>query len=110
SVSGIAVGVPVLDGATLVLVSGTDLSTGSRTVALVDADGPGVSRVETATSRGTSEATYTFDGAPVVGTLDADVVRRHATAGLAAWGAGLVEGARDLTAGYIRDRKQFGRP
>ncbi|WP_230973479.1 acyl-CoA dehydrogenase [Aeromicrobium terrae] len=108
-VSGTAIGVPVLDGPTVLLVSGTDLSTGSRTVALVDVDGPGVSRVETATSRGTTEATYTFENAPALGELDADVVRSHATAGLAAWGAGLVEGARDLTAGYVRDRKQFGR-
>lgn len=104
-ISGTAIGVPVLDGTTLLLV----LSTSSSTVALVDVEGSGVTRVETATSRGATEATYTFDSAPVVGTLDAHVVRSHATAGLAAWGAGLVEGARDLTAGYVRDRKQFGR-
>ncbi|MGH3473627.1 MAG: acyl-CoA dehydrogenase, partial [Aeromicrobium sp.] len=103
SLTGSKVGVPVLDGSTLLLVE-----TGS-VVALVDPDGQGVSRVETGTSRGATEATYSFDSAPVLGVLDADVVRSHATAGLAAWGAGVVEGARDLTAGYIRDRRQFGR-
>ena len=45
----------------------------------------------------------------MLGVLDADVVRSHAIAGLATLGAGVVEGARDLTAGYIRDRRQFGR-
>jgi alkylation response protein AidB-like acyl-CoA dehydrogenase len=103
SVSGTKVGVPVLEGTTILLVSAGSV------VALVDADGAGVTKIETGTSRGTAEATYTFAAAPVVGVLDADVVRSHAIGGLAALGAGVVEGARDLTAGYIRDRKQFGR-
>ena len=103
TVSGTKVGVPVLEGATLLLVSAGAI------VALVDADGEGVSKVDTRTSRGATEATYTFSSAPVVGELDADVVRNHAIAGLAALGAGVVEGARDLTAGYIKERKQFGR-
>ncbi|MCW2801021.1 MAG: acyl-CoA dehydrogenase [Aeromicrobium sp.] len=103
TVSGTKVGVPVLEGTTLLLVSAGSI------VALVDASGAGVSKVDTWTSRGTTEATYTFSSAPVVGELDAEVVRDHAIAGLAALGAGVVEGARDLTAGYIRDRKQFGR-
>ena len=103
-VTGTKVGVPVLEAKTLLLVSA-----GSKVVALVDPDGPGVSRVDTWTSRGTTEATYDFTSAPAIGELDADVVRSHAIAGLAALGAGLVEGARDLTAGYIRDRRQFGR-
>jgi alkylation response protein AidB-like acyl-CoA dehydrogenase len=106
-VSGTKVCVPVLDGTTLLLVSAT--ATDGPTVAIVDPDGAGVSRVDTWTSRGTTEATYTFTSAPVLGVLDADVVRSHAIAGLAALGAGVVEGARDLTAGYIRDRRQFGR-
>ncbi|MCW2749264.1 MAG: acyl-CoA dehydrogenase [Aeromicrobium sp.] len=109
SVTGIKVGVPVLDGKTLLLVPSTSSGSGKVVVALVDADGAGVSRVDTGTSRGATEATYTFTAAPVLGVLDADVVRSHAVAGLAALGAGVVEGARDLTAGYIRDRRQFGR-
>jgi alkylation response protein AidB-like acyl-CoA dehydrogenase len=103
SVTGTKVGVPVLDGTTLLLVSAGDV------VAIVDPDGRGVTRIDTGTSRGATEATYTFDAAPSLGVLDADVVRDHAIAGLAAIGAGVVEGARDLTAGYIRDRRQFGR-
>jgi alkylation response protein AidB-like acyl-CoA dehydrogenase len=103
SVTGTKIGVPVLDGTTLLLVSADDV------VALVEPDSRGVSRVETRSSRGATEATYTFESAPVVGVLDHEVVRSHAIAGLAAWGAGVVEGARDLTAGYIKDRRQFGR-
>ncbi len=103
TVTGTKVGVPVLEGATILLVSAGSV------VVLVDADGAGVSKVETVTSRGTTEATYTFDAAPSLGELDAEVVRNHAIAGLASLGAGVVEGARDLTAGYIKDRKQFGR-
>ncbi|GAA3521331.1 hypothetical protein GCM10022234_16520 [Aeromicrobium panaciterrae] len=103
AVTGTKVGVPVLEGSTILLVSAGDV------VALVDAAGDGVSKVDTITSRGTTEATYTFSSAPSLGELDAEVVRNHAIAGLAALGAGVVEGARDLTAGYIRDRKQFGR-
>ena len=103
AVTGTKVGVPVLEGRTILLVSAGDV------VALVDAAGDGVSKAETGTSRGTTEATYTFDAAPSLGELDAGVVRNHAIAGLAVLGAGVVEGARDLTAGYIRDRRQFGR-
>ena len=103
AVTGTKVGVPVLEGRTILLVSAGDV------VALVDAAGDGVSKVDTGTSRGTTEATYTFVAAPSLGELDAGVVRDHAIAGLAVLGAGVVEGARDLTAGYIRDRRQFGR-
>jgi alkylation response protein AidB-like acyl-CoA dehydrogenase len=108
TIAGTKVGVPVLDGPTLLLVSVT-ATDGSTAVALVDPAGAGVSRADTWTSSGATEATYTFASAPVLGLLDADVVRSHAIAGLAALGAGVVEGARDLTAGYIRDRRQFGR-
>ena len=121
-VTGTKIGVPVLDGKTLLLVPslpqrlrppgwGDPHTSGSGevAVAIVDPEGPGVERVDTPTSRGATEATYTFTSAPALGVLDADVVRSHAVAGLAALGAGLVEGARDLTAGYIRDRRQFGR-
>ncbi len=110
TVTGTKVGVPVLEGSTLLLVSSAfDGSDGAASSPWSTPTAPGVSKVDTRTSRGTTEATYTFTAAPAVGTLDADVVRNHAIAGLAALGAGVVEGARDLTAGYIRDRKQFGR-
>ena len=108
TIAGTKVGVPILDGKTLLLVSAS-ADDGKPAVLLVDPAGSGVSVVETGTSRGAAEATYTFTSAPTLGVLDADVVRSHAIAGLAALGAGVVEGARDLTAGYIRDRRQFGR-
>ena len=103
TVTGTKVGVPVFDGSTILLVSAGSV------VALVEAAGTGVSKADTGTSRGAAEATYTFDAAPSLGELDAEVVRNHAIAGLAALGAGVVEGARDLTAGYIKGREQFGR-
>lgn len=106
-VTGAKVGVPVLDTRTLLLVSATGPD--GPVVAVVDPAGAGVSQAHTGTSRGATEATYVFTSAPVLGVLDADVVRSHAVAGLVALGAGVVEGARDLTAGYIKDRRQFGR-
>lgn len=112
-VNGIKVGVPVLDvasaGAKVLLLVSATTTDGSSTVVIVDPASSGVSRVDTQTSRGAIQATYTFTAAPVLGTLDAELVRGSAIAGLAALGAGVVEGARDLTAAYIRDRRQFGR-
>ncbi|MFV0535211.1 MAG: acyl-CoA dehydrogenase family protein, partial [Cumulibacter sp.] len=102
-VTGTKSGVRVLAESHLLVVS-TD-----GPAVLVDPAGQGVTRRETATSRGVAERTYVFDNAPVLGVLDGRVVRDHAIAGLVALGAGLVEGARDLTAGYIKERKQFGR-
>ena len=108
SVTGLKIGVSVVEAPSLLLVSATSVN-GDSVVALVDPDGPGVTRVDTGCSRGPVEATYAFEAAPARGTLDADVVRSHAIAGLLALGAGVVEGARDLTARYIRERQQFGR-
>ena len=97
---------------TLLLVSASDASGGAVAV-LVDPHGDGVTRTTTPSSRGSSaEATYEFDGAPVLGVLfegSADVLRGHAIAGLLLRGDGLLAGARDLTAGYIKERTQFGR-
>ncbi|BBH18420.1 hypothetical protein Back2_27070 [Nocardioides baekrokdamisoli] len=70
-----------------------------------------VTRVESATSRGALEATVVLDGAAdVIG--DAEAVRRLrelVAAGQVSIAAGLVDGARDLTASYISERVQFGR-
>ncbi|WP_027862216.1 acyl-CoA dehydrogenase [Marmoricola sp. URHB0036] len=96
----------------LLIVSATDAG-GTPVVVLLDPQSEGVSRTTTPSSRGREvEATYQFDGAPVLGVLAegaADVLREHAIAGLLAQGDGLVAGARDLTAGYIKERTQFGR-
>jgi hypothetical protein len=71
----------------------------------------GTTRIETQTSRGAVESTVVLDGpAEVVG--DAAAVRRLRMVVAAAQvcvAAGLVAGARDLTAAYISERVQFGR-
>jgi alkylation response protein AidB-like acyl-CoA dehydrogenase len=62
--------------------------------------------------RGPGEATYVFDGAPVLGVLGegaAETVRTLAIAGALLHADGLLAGARDLTAGYVKERTQFGR-
>jgi hypothetical protein len=114
TVTGHKIDVAVLDGASLLLVS-TDAG-----VALVDPNGPGVTATANYSSRtvpanearGRGETGYRFDGAPAVAVLEgnaAQILREHATAGLLLLGDGLVAGALDLTAGYIRERVQFGR-
>jgi alkylation response protein AidB-like acyl-CoA dehydrogenase len=97
---------------TLLIVSASDGDSG-RVVVLVDPRSDGVTRTTTPCSRGNeAEATYEFDGTPVLGVLAdgaADVLREHAIAGLLLQGDGLLAGARDLTAGYVKERTQFGR-
>ncbi|MCZ4500752.1 MAG: acyl-CoA dehydrogenase [Marmoricola sp.] len=89
-------------------------------VALVDPNGPGVTATANYASRtipanearGRGETGYRFDGAPALEVLDANaarVLREHAIAGLLLLGDGLVAGALELTAGYIKERGQFGR-
>jgi alkylation response protein AidB-like acyl-CoA dehydrogenase len=104
-VTGHKIGVGALDGC-LLLVS-TDAG-----VAVVDPSGPGVTRTQSHASRGDAEVGFVLDGAPALEVLPegADrVLREHAAAGLLLLGAGLLAGARDLTAGYIKQRTQFGR-
>jgi alkylation response protein AidB-like acyl-CoA dehydrogenase len=81
-------------------------------VALVDPAGDGVTRTDTPSSSGRPEATYCFAGASAVHVLgdgSTPVLHDLARAGLVLWADGLLAGARDLTAGYIRERVQFGR-
>ncbi|MBW8750887.1 MAG: acyl-CoA dehydrogenase [Propionibacteriales bacterium] len=104
-VTGHKTGVTDLDGALL-------LVTTNAGVAIVDPAGDGVTRTENYSSRGRAETGFVLDGAPALEVLPdgADrVLREHAAAGLLLLGAGLVAGARDLTAGYIKERVQFGR-
>jgi alkylation response protein AidB-like acyl-CoA dehydrogenase len=115
-VTGRKTDVTVLEGSTLLLVS-TDAG-----VAVVDPAGEGVTAVPNFASRsvprgdGTLPPTlgmtgYVLDGAPALEVLpDAGpALRRRAIAGLLLLGDGLLAGALDLTAGYIRERAQFGR-
>jgi len=104
-VTGHKIGVTDLDD-NLLLVT-TDAG-----VVVVDPRGDGVTRTPSHASRGRTETGFVLDGAPALEVLpeSADaVLREHAAAGLLLLGAGLVAGARDLTAGYIRQRTQFGR-
>ena len=96
------------DTVLLVSVAGPD----GPVAVLVDPRSEGVTRHDTPASRGGGEATYVFEDAPVLGALgagSAESVRLHTIAGLLLRSDGLLAGARDLTAGYIRERTQFGR-
>ncbi len=113
-VTGRKIAVPVHDALTgretvlLVSVSGEDGSA----VVLVDPEAEGVERIATPASRGDGEATYVFDSAPVLAVLGAgaaETVRALTIAGSLLQADGLLAGARDLTAGYIKERTQFGR-
>ncbi|MFL6089957.1 MAG: acyl-CoA dehydrogenase family protein [Aeromicrobium sp.] len=110
AVTGTKIRVPVLEGSSLLLVSAMDAD-GPRAV-LVDPSGPGVERIDDVASADRPIATYRFDGAPAVHVLErdsGDVLRHYAVAGLLAWADGLLAGALELTAEYVRTREQFGR-
>ncbi len=109
TVSGRKIGVTRADDAARMLVTARD---GDITVVvLVDPQGPGVQLLPSPTSSGRAQHTVVLDGAPAepLGEGAAELLVRHAVTGLALTAAGLVAGARDLTAGYIKDRTQFGR-
>jgi alkylation response protein AidB-like acyl-CoA dehydrogenase len=113
-VTGRKLGVPSYDELpgldTVLIVSAT--RDGTPVVVLVDPGADGVTRHDTPSSRGGHEASYVLDGAPVLGVLGdgaAEVVRHLTIAGILLQADGLLAGARDLTAGYIKERTQFGR-
>jgi alkylation response protein AidB-like acyl-CoA dehydrogenase len=109
-VTGRKIGVTYADKAARLLVAA---SQGDRAVvALVDPAGPGVELLASSSSFGTPQHTVVLDGAPaelLEGEDAARTLRELAVAGLCLTAAGLVAGARDLTATYIKGRTQFGR-
>ncbi|MBB6626092.1 acyl-CoA dehydrogenase family protein [Nocardioides sp. KIGAM211] len=109
SVSGRKVGVTFADRAARLLVPALD---GDRVVvALVDPTGPGVTLHESGSSSGRTTHTVVLEGAPAE-LLEGDAarsLREHAVVGLCLTAAGVVAGARDLTAAYVKGREQFGR-
>ncbi len=110
--SGRKVAVSYADRAATLLVLAT--VDGSPCVALVDPSAEGVTLTESHSSRGATEHTVTFTDVAVelLGDDAASAARAlqdHSVAGICILGAGLVEGARDLTASYIAERTQFGR-
>lgn len=100
--TGRALGVPAANRASHILVAA-----GDATVLVATDD---VELLPTPTSRGADEFTVVLDGTPVE-TLDVapDLLRQTVTAARCLHAAGLVAGARDLTASYVTERTQFGR-
>jgi 3-oxo-4-pregnene-20-carboxyl-CoA dehydrogenase beta subunit len=112
--SGRKVGVGNLETAAHVLVTASD-DAGGAVVVLLDPAQVGVAVQPSRSSRGEgTEATLVLDDVEiaegdVLGPDAATTLRRHAVAGLCMFGDGLVAGARDLTAEYVKGRRQFGR-
>lgn len=109
ALTGRKIGVTYADRAARLLV--TALEGDRPVVALVDPAGPGATLLPTPSSSGRSQHTVVLDGAPaeLLGAGAARLLIEHAVAGLALTAAGLVAGARDLTADYVKGRVQFGR-
>ncbi|MBW0019984.1 MAG: acyl-CoA/acyl-ACP dehydrogenase [Mycobacterium sp.] len=107
--SGTKVGVAYAEQAEWMLV------TAASAVAVISPKAEGVRLVHTPTSNGSDEYTVTFDGVAVA---DSDVlagasasrVNQLALATVGAYVDGLVAGALRLTADYVAERKQFGKP
>jgi 3-oxo-4-pregnene-20-carboxyl-CoA dehydrogenase beta subunit len=112
--TGRKVGVGNLEVAGHVLVTASD-ETGGAVVVLLDPAVAGITVQPSRASRGEgTEATLVLDDVEVaerdlLGPDAATTLRRHAVAGLCMFGDGLVAGARDLTAEYVKGRRQFGR-
>jgi alkylation response protein AidB-like acyl-CoA dehydrogenase len=108
-VTGRKIGVTYAADAARLLV--TALDGDEVVVALVDPSDPGVTLLESGSSARRTTHTVVLDGAvgELLGPDAARVLTEHAVVGLAITAAGLVAGARDLTAGYLKGRTQFGR-
>ncbi len=108
-VTGRKVGVTYADRADRLLV--TALDGNEVVVVLVDPRGPGVTLLESGSSARLAQHTVVLADAPAEVLLSGAATRLTdlAIAGLALTAAGVVAGARDLTAAYIKERTQFGR-
>ncbi|MEB3979649.1 acyl-CoA/acyl-ACP dehydrogenase [Mycobacterium sp. 663a-19] len=107
--TGTKIAVPYAEQADWMIV------TADSAVVVVSPKADGVQLVRTPTSNGSDEYAVTFDGVPVD---DSDVlagatahrVNQLALAAIGAYADGLVAGALRLTADYVANRKQFGKP
>ncbi|EON23803.1 MULTISPECIES: acyl-CoA dehydrogenase [Nocardioides] len=113
-VTGRKISVQYADRAAMLLVSA--VTDGRPVVGLVDPRADGVTLLESASSRalldGVVEHTVVLDDAPIDLLPGADAFRiahDNAVAGLVVLAAGLLAGARDLTADHVKQRTQFGR-
>ena len=105
--SGTKVAVPYAEEADWLLV------TADNAVVVISPKADGVELTKTPTSNGGDEYAVAFTGAAVDGVLEGATVRRVNQLALAATGAfasGLVAGALRLTADYVANREQFGKP
>lgn len=93
------------------LVTATAADTGAPVIVLVDPHGPGVTLAASSVSGEVDQYTVVLENAPAE-PLEAgafETLTGLATAGLAVSAAGVLAGARDLTAAYVSNRRQFGR-
>jgi 3-oxo-4-pregnene-20-carboxyl-CoA dehydrogenase beta subunit len=108
TVTGRKVGVTHAEDASHLLV--TARQDGDPVALLVDASDPGVTLLESGSSARIATHTVVLDGARAeVVDGAASTLAQLWTAGLCLTAAGVVAGARDLTASYIKGRTQFGR-
>jgi hypothetical protein len=109
TLTGRKIGVTFADTATRLLVTAKD---GDRVVvALVDVSDPGVTLLESGSSAGLTQHTVVLEGAAaeLLENGAAQLLTERYVAGLCLTASGVVTGARDLTATYIKGRTQFGR-
>lgn len=105
--NGVKVAVPYAEQADWLIV------TAGSSVAVISPKAAGVQLVKTPTANHGDEYSVTFSDAEVDGVLDGAQPRRVNQLALAAIGAfasGLVAGALRLTADYVANREQFGKP
>jgi alkylation response protein AidB-like acyl-CoA dehydrogenase len=105
--NGVKVAVPYAEQADWLVVTAGDA------VAVISPKADGVQVVKTPTANHGDEYSVTFSDAEVDGVLDGAQPRRVNQLALAAIGAfasGLVAGALRLTADYVANREQFGKP
>ena len=109
TVTGRKIAVTYADQATRILV--TAVHGDQPVVALVDVSDPGVTLLESGSSARITTHTVVLDGAraELLGEGAAQALADRYVVGLCLTAAGLVAGARDLTATYIKGRTQFGR-
>jgi len=105
--SGTKIGVPYAEQAEWMIV------TADSAVVVVSPTAEGVTLTKTPTSNDSDEYAVTFSDVEVDGVLDGATphrVNQLALAASGAFAAGLVAGALRLTADYVGNRQQFGKP
>ncbi len=109
TVTGRKIGVTYADRAARLLVPA--MHDDRAVVCLVDVSDPGVTLLESGSSARITTYTVVLDGAraELLGPEAVQLLAERYVAGLCLTAAGVVAGARDLTATYIKGRTQFGR-